>query len=691
MGDFGLAQTARAVAKGSSHVEDDPAPPVSSVGADARPSSETVFGGTPRYMSPEQFLHQTLDARTDQFSFSVALYEALYGRHPFLDDTRLLPMQPRFREAIMRGSPPSAPWQDHGSSRAVGLVVLRGLTRERNQRFSSLRHQVAALRTAVVQPRRRRSRGIIPIGAALMIVAAAILWFSFRRSRSEVVLAGATPADWSHARIVFRTANRIHCLSKVANNTIRVVWGIPRHVSDVELTSGTTTPAQLVPESYQYGCPELSPDGQQLIFEGYDGRDRPHIFHAPHPTGRGAEPVVSSAEPSHQSHPLWLSSNRDFVFDAGFQHPAIFSLETNRSAILSDKDRSANSHMGFQKAVSPLGDRIAIVQNRAHQRSTFINIYQWPGLQLMKTLDMPDGMGQVWEFGRDPTHMFGRIVDTTDQIVLLDAERMTLTRVARAGERHSGVVLELGSGVAAIATYHFEAGIVYDDQAGHERKVPATGAANYAAPTWTESGDIVFSQTIGSVANIRRFRPTDGTFHDLTRGPYDFAGAPLPGGSWLMARHSLPSGESGGIWKCSPSFSGSDPICRRFSTDLPLQSISVAPGSDLFAYAALSGQEIILRLTSLVDGTTRDLVAGTNSCRPIWSSPHTLWFSRRHGRHHRWSEIDVVTGMMTGRVSPGTSNCYNGHPDPTVPVRSSVRGVIVYDTDVRVARLSLPR
>ena len=74
--DFGLARLGESV-----DVETLPTLDID-LRSDVLTKTGTIVG-TPAYMSPEQFEGRTADARSDQFSFCVALFEALCGERPF--------------------------------------------------------------------------------------------------------------------------------------------------------------------------------------------------------------------------------------------------------------------------------------------------------------------------------------------------------------------------------------------------------------------------------------------------------------------------------------------------------------------------------------------------------------------------------------------------------------------------------
>jgi len=131
--DFGLARSVIADDDGAR-----PRPEMAALSVELT-ATGTVLG-TPRYMAPEQLTGEPIDARADQFSFCVALYEALYGAHPLPGSTSVSML-----EAGDKAVPPP---EGTKVPAAIGRAVSRGLERDRAKRFSTM----AALVHELVPP-----------------------------------------------------------------------------------------------------------------------------------------------------------------------------------------------------------------------------------------------------------------------------------------------------------------------------------------------------------------------------------------------------------------------------------------------------------------------------------------------------------------------------------------------------------
>jgi serine/threonine protein kinase len=108
-----------------------------------------MFAGTPAYMAPEQLTHQRATARTDQFSFCVAFYEALYGERPF-ESATVEELLANVLGGRIRPSPP-------GSSVPPDLrsALLRGLHGDPAQRHPSMNALLDACVAYEKEPGRR--------------------------------------------------------------------------------------------------------------------------------------------------------------------------------------------------------------------------------------------------------------------------------------------------------------------------------------------------------------------------------------------------------------------------------------------------------------------------------------------------------------------------------------------------------
>jgi serine/threonine protein kinase/Tfp pilus assembly protein PilF len=160
--DFGLARAPGA--------ELGPAAPLDRAQLSAAPGVSSMLTqtgallGTPAYMAPEQFRGAAADTRSDQFSFCIALYEALYGERPFAGTSTM-----ELLDSMIHGAVSPAP---RGTKVPSWLrkVVIRGLALAPEQRYPSLQALLDALGK---NPTLRRRNGLAVAGVLGVLAFAA--------------------------------------------------------------------------------------------------------------------------------------------------------------------------------------------------------------------------------------------------------------------------------------------------------------------------------------------------------------------------------------------------------------------------------------------------------------------------------------------------------------------------------------
>lgn len=136
--------------------------------------------GTPAYMSPEQHLGRRTDARTDQFSFCVALYEALYHVRPFTGST---PHELMF--SVLKGNVTDPP-RTSSVPAWVRRALLPGLAIDPDARYPSMDALLAAMS---VEGRARYRR--FGLAGLAVVTAAAGVWLAWPQAELDETCQGA--------------------------------------------------------------------------------------------------------------------------------------------------------------------------------------------------------------------------------------------------------------------------------------------------------------------------------------------------------------------------------------------------------------------------------------------------------------------------------------------------------------------
>ncbi len=237
-------------------------------------SGKTISAGTPAYMAPEQFQHETAGPATDTYAVGVLLYEMIAGRQPFTGKTTAeIHEQKKLNQAIpLRELAPtiSPRWES---------AIHRAIQADPARRFASASDFLAAIR-----PRRRVFAGWGAAVAAALALVAGAAWYGSQPTTHAPLASRklTTDSGYSMEPAISKDGQFVVYTSDRAANGVRSLWRI-------DLRDGT--PTQLTFDQVDSHGPHLSPDGKQIVFRSE--RDGGGLYIMPNQSAAPAQRIAS--------------------------------------------------------------------------------------------------------------------------------------------------------------------------------------------------------------------------------------------------------------------------------------------------------------------------------------------------------------------------------------------------------------
>jgi Tol biopolymer transport system component len=324
--------------------------------------------GTLPYMSPEQVQGQSLDHRSDIFSFGVILYEALSGVHPFRRETTAATTA-----AILKEDPPPLGASLEGNLDFQQLIS-KLLAKDVDDRYQSMYEVGADLKSVLMELRAvevgdkiwLKSWPVAVVGTAVVILSFVIVWLYLESRPSE------TPSSTMTAvPLTSYPGEEVEPSLSPDGSRVAFSWnGEDQNNRDiyVQLVSGQGDPLRLTRDPKTDHSPVWSPDGQTIAFMREISQEKSEVRLIPFLGGterKLTETFAFSKWDRVDPCLAWFPDGKWLVMtDKGSREEpyslVLFSIE------LREKTRLTNPPVGSigdgSPAVSPGGDRLVFTR-----------------------------------------------------------------------------------------------------------------------------------------------------------------------------------------------------------------------------------------------------------------------------------------------------------------------------------------
>jgi hypothetical protein len=648
---------------------------------DVSDSTSSVHGGTVAYMAPEIVRGDRANVASDIWGLGVVIHEMVFGVRPVWSAG----LRPQMLEPAL-GRPLT-------EEESAVLASCRACTaREPARRITSAAEVGRTLGERPRAPWRRLARRPVVWSVALSVLAASAVGLLRARhaalgvrtalptatvqspasKESPLIVPTGEPADWTDVSTVLaEVPERITCTRLLPDQrTLRFVWGSPPRAEDIDLVTRHRVHSPVVPAAYAEGCPDLSPDGKHLVFQGHTSDGRPFAFLSQRLDGKNAVSVVPTAEPSLSSEPTWLASGDAFTLDVDSKHVGIFSIPDSRLTILPEASseppvtvfRYIVGDIVYVGAISDLGDTefVGFSWPSLHERERFstrkFSLYLGVGLgsKLHYTIPGPDVLAELIEFDRD--------TGTARRSGRIQGQNIHYPRLARTGLTF--VSTRLGGDLAVRTADGTLSFVTTDDRI-------------YAAAHC--GGDFIVQRYADPLSVIERIDRSGRLIRRIGAGPFYAAPACSPDGD-IVFYVEQPTWR---LMRCDQR------ECRPLQGNSALQggsagSLAVSPDGDRLAVMTIDRRGIGVWWMGSEGGEAHYVSETETGCAPGWASAKTLWVSRRRNGQAVWTEVDADSGRETGVKVLSRRGCEDGRADPESPVDPDLRVVFDQTSQLRL-------